>query len=555
MPSKSIFYCLITAIILKNFNYPNKNNMQESVKEALSAWSTLLNNKIQINPELKSCIAVKKSVIATLFPASVKDIIECVKIADTYKIPIYTVSTGHNWGYGSSLPVEENCIILNLSNMNKIISFDAKTGVITIEPGVTQHQLATFLDKHQHPYLIPVTGAGPDCSIVGNAIERGYGITPYADHFASVLSLEAILADGSLYQSMLSKLGSQNIDTLHKWGMGPYLDGLFTQGNLGIVTQMSIALAPTPSSVKAFFFSVKKADDLEEIVICIQRIIKELNGVLGSINVMNQHRVLSMTEPYPDADQLINGLISTAAITKMARKRQVFPWTCVGALYGNKAVVNAAQKEIKKILGWKAKRLIFFTPKTVSRINSITQSTPFIKYNMIGETVTTLHKTMQLFAGRPSEIALPLAYWLTNNQPPQGTAMRPDQDDCGLIWYSPLVPMQAEKVTEFTTMVTSICIKHQIEPLITLTSFSDRSFDSTIPILFKKDDPDAVLRAHACYEELFETGKKLGFLPYRLSIHSMSKLDKYAAIPDLLKCIKKAIDPNNILAPGRYLPK
>lgn len=105
---------------------------------------------------------------------------------------------------------------------------------------------------------------------------------------------------------------------------------------------------------------------------------------------------------------------------------------------------------------------------------------------MIGETVTTLHKTMQLFAGRPSEIALPLAYWLTNNQPPQGTAMRPDQDDCGLIWYSPLVPMQAEKVTEFTTMVTSICIKHQIEPLITLTSFSDRSFDSTIPILFKK---------------------------------------------------------------------
>jgi 4-cresol dehydrogenase (hydroxylating) len=173
---------------------------------------------------------------------------------------------------------------------------------------------------------------------------------------------------------------------------------------------------------------------------------------------------------------------------------------------------------------------------------------------MIGETVMTLHKTMQLFAGRPSEIALPLVYWLTNNQP-QGKIMKPDKDDCGLIWYSPLVPMEAQKVNEFTAMVTSICIKHQIEPLITLTSFSERSFDSTVPILFKKKDPSAVQRAHACYEELFETGKTLGFLPYRLSIHSMNKLDKYDAAPDLLKRIKKAIDPNNILAPGRYLPE
>ena len=349
-------------------------------------------------------------------------------------------------------------------------------------------------------------------------------------------------------------LGDKKVDTLHKWGMGPYLDGLFTQGNLGIVTEMSIALAPTPASVKAFFFSVKKADDLEETINRIQKILKELGGIVGSINVMNKHRVLSMTEPYP-SDQLVDGLISNEAIEKMARRRQVFPWTCVGALYGNKAVVNAAQKEIKKILARKAIRLLFFTPSFVSSINNVTQRLPaVIKSGMIGETVMTLHKTMQLFAGRPSEIALPLVYWLTGNQPAEGIPMHPANDNCGLIWYSPLVPMEPKKVTEFTEMVRTICIKHQIEPLITLTSFSDRCFDSTIPILFNKQDEDAVKRAKACYEELFETGKPLGFLPYRLSIHSMGKLNKYDAAPELLKRIKKALDPNNILAPGRYLP-
>jgi hypothetical protein len=54
--------------------------------------------------------------------------------------------------------------------------------VVTLEPGVTQARLHEFLCDGKYPYLVPVTGAGPNCSIVGNAIERGYGITPWVDH-------------------------------------------------------------------------------------------------------------------------------------------------------------------------------------------------------------------------------------------------------------------------------------------------------------------------------------------------------------------------------------
>ncbi len=190
-----------------------------SFQEAKNAWASVLAEPVIETPTLANCITVNKPVSAILYPKTQAEIIACVKIAHQYHVPLYPVSTGNNWGYGTSLPVQDDCAILHLSKMNQILDFDPDTGLITLEPGVTQRQLAQFLDEQQYPYLIPVTGAGPDCSIVGNAIERGYGITPYADHFASVISLEAILPDGSVYHPTLSLLGDKNIDTLHKWGM------------------------------------------------------------------------------------------------------------------------------------------------------------------------------------------------------------------------------------------------------------------------------------------------------------------------------------------------
>jgi 4-cresol dehydrogenase (hydroxylating) len=35
-------------------------------------------------------------------------------------------------------------------------------------------------------FLVPATRAGPGCSIIGNALKRGYGITPLTDHFQSI---------------------------------------------------------------------------------------------------------------------------------------------------------------------------------------------------------------------------------------------------------------------------------------------------------------------------------------------------------------------------------
>jgi hypothetical protein len=104
--------------------------------------------------------------------------------------------------------------------LQQIVDFDAELGTVTLEPGVTQGMLAAFLERERQPFLVPVTGAGPTCSLVGNALERGYGITPFADHFGAVLSLEAVLPDGRVYRRLRSRWTAT---TRRSSGAGPYL--------------------------------------------------------------------------------------------------------------------------------------------------------------------------------------------------------------------------------------------------------------------------------------------------------------------------------------------
>ena len=525
---------------------------------ALIEWQQILDkNSVISDRDLlqkasANCIGIKRQIPAILYPENTHNVRQIVSIALKHNIPLYPYSTGNNWGYGSANPAQDNCVLIDLSRMNKIVDFDAEIGLVTIEPGVTQRQLDAYLKEHNYPFLIPVTGAGPDCSLIGNALERGYGITPYADHFAAVMGLEAVLPNGEIYRSMLSGLGGEAVDKAFKWGMGPYVEGLFSQSNFGIVTQMTIALAPKPERIEAFFFSVKKADDLELLVEKVRQVLREVGTVTGSINLMNKYRVLSMSETYPKDQLGSDGLIPDEVLQKMMKRNQVMEWTGVGAIYGNKKVVASVRSEIHRILGPVVKRLVFFTPGLVKFMYETAKALPVIRNLHLVNVLGTLNKTMQLFAGEPSVVALPLAYWRSGTMPNDGTPMNPAQDGCGLIWYSPLLPMKPALVRQYVEMVKTICIKHQIEPLITLTSISDRCWDSTIPILFDRQNPEEVTRAQACYHELLETGRHYGFVPYRLGVQSMDLPARENAVPNILHSFKQAIDPNNIISPGRY---
>ena len=533
-------------------------DLSSAVSAAISEWQSLLGEEqVVTGVAVQTAYGADASGYARQVPAALRitdstRLPEVMRIAQRHRVAVYPISTGLNWGYGTALPARDGCVIIDLGGLKKVIHFDAELGVVTLEPGVTQAMLADFLDAGHHPFLVPVTGAGPTCSLLANALERGYGVTPHVDHFGAVTDIEAVLADGSLYRTALREAGGEELARLFKWGIGPYSTGLFTQSGFGIVTRMSIILARRPECVKVCLFSLKDDALLEPAVLRIRSIMSRLSGTVGAINLMNQHRVLSMAAPYPTHQVKPGGLISPKVMAAMGRQYQIFPWTGFCTLYGTRSMVAAAQKEVKSALGGIASRMMFLTPQRARQLAGLARLIPGKTGQGLQGMTATLAKSLELVAGRPNETAMPLAYW-RNSRPQVGPLKNPSLDGSGLMWYAPLVPMRPGDVRAYVNMVKEIAPRHGMEPLITFTTLSDKLFDSTVPLVFERDQPEAVAAAAACYKDLLHTGRTHGWFPYRVGINTMPTL---MAMQNDAKSfherLRRDLDPNDILAPGRY---
>ncbi len=525
---------------------------------AITQWQTLLGwSNVLLGDAVAAAYgddtsAAHRDIAAALKIKNCAHLQDVMRIAHQYLVPVYPISTGHNWGYGSALPARDGCVIVDLSGLDRIIDFDEELGVVTLEPGVTQGMLAHFLDAGNYPYLVPVTGAGPSCSLIGNALERGYGITPHVDHFGAVTDLEAVLPDGSLYRTALREAGGEDLARLFKWGIGPYSAGLFTQGGVGIVYRMSIVLSRRPECVKACLFGLNDDALLEPAVLAIRALLIKLPGTLGAINLMNQHRVLGMSAPYPSEQLGPDGLIPLTVIQHMARQYQAMPWTGFATLYGTTKVVATAQEEMRQVLSGLGKRILFLTSERTKTLSRFAHWIPGAAGKRLVHITATLAKSLELVAGRPNETTLPLAYW-RNPGAQKGLLKNPSQDGCGLIWYAPLVPMRPAGVRAYVEMVKHITRRHGMEPLITLTSLNDRLFDSTVPLLFERNQAESIAAAQACVQDLLETGRVNGWFPYRLGVDTMPALVALQSHSKIFHSrLRKDLDPHDLMAPGRY---
>lgn len=527
--------------------------------EAIHAWRDALGSDAvadgaAVPSRYRECTSgAVRSVSAVLRPANAAAVRRAVEIAASFRLPLHPISTGHNWGYGSALAVADGAVVLDLSRMCGILDFDEDLGVVSIEPGVTQGALADFLRRRNAPFLVPVTGAGPTCSIVGNALERGYGITPVADHASSVMAIEAVLPDGSLFRPVLAELGAADAARAFRWGVGPYLNGLFLQSGFGIVTSMTLALARRPQAMKAFVMTASEGAALERIVGAVREILRLLPGTVGGINLMNAHRVLAMSEPYPRARLGADGLIPAAVIDELRRGREIGAWTVYGTLYGTRALVSAAQTEIKRLLKPIAARLLFVSRFSANAMRGIASRLPSAMRRRFGPAAETLASSLALVEGEPNETALPLAYWVAGTRPERGRSLDPSHDGCGLIWYSPIVPMRPETVRRYVDFLVPTLRRHALEPLVTLTSLSERCFDSSVPLIFDRSSEAATRRAQACYLELLQKGSELGFVPYRFHVDAMRWLTERPSVHwDLAERLKSTVDPHGIISAGRY---
>src|SRR6218665_484212 len=109
---------------------------------AVSAWQRLLGKahvldadeaQLRYGPDTSATI---RFIPAALLVTDSSQLPAIMQIAQQFRAPVYPISTGKNWGYGSSLPATDGCTIIDLSRLQKIIAFDPEFGIATIEPEI-----------------------------------------------------------------------------------------------------------------------------------------------------------------------------------------------------------------------------------------------------------------------------------------------------------------------------------------------------------------------------------------------------------------------------------
>lgn len=502
-----------------------------------------------------NCISHSPENTTRLEAKSETEILTSLKLAKEQNKKLYVYSKGNNWGYGAKSPQKANSIMLSLEKMNKIHSFDNASGIVCLEPGVSYRDLQKRIEEEGDEWLCPVHGGGPNCSVLANVLERGFGITPIEDHFSSLMSLRSVLPSGQIYESSFSSMKLNDICNSFQWGIGPYMDGLFTQSNLGVVSQIHIKLAPKKEEISFLIFQLKDEIELTNISNKIKKIQRDYGNFIGGVNLMNKERMASMQSEYPSKEKKTGEPISAEKLEKIAHQYHLKNWTLIFSIHGSKKINKIIEKEIKVELKHLTQKTYIFRKSKMKKLSWLANLFPRVGKIKLKDLVSSLESTFEILDGKPNNTALKLAYWLNEKKIDSNSELLPDLDNCGIIWYSPIIPMNKKYLSDFSAKTKEITEKHKFNHLITFTSFNSLSYECTFPILYNKDIPGSAEKAKAFYLELLHENTKLGCHPYRMPLFAMEELKLYKNSPSykLARDIKKLVDPEEILAPDRYV--
>ena len=523
------------------------------VEAALSKWRIAIGSlHVEVGtPEVQrasiATFATSSTVQAIVRPGTRDEVQQCVRIANAFRVPIYPISGGKNWGYGSRSPVRD-AVLLDLKRLNRIVELNEDLAYVTVEPGVTQRQLYQHLKAVGSRLWMDATGASPESSIIGNTLERGFGHTPMGDHFAHVSGFEVVLPNGDCIETGFGRFGNSRVAAVSRWGVGPALDGLFTQSNLGIVTRMTVWLMPAPERYCALLFQSDR--EIGELVDALRPL--RLDGTLRSVvHIGNDYKVLSSSGQYPWDETGGRTPLSRETVAALRSKLRIGRWNGSGGLYGTRAQVKASQAALKSALAGKISKLMFVDERTLRWFRRIEK--PYSLLTRRGDLSRALRivpPLLDLLKGVPTDAFLESAYWRKRTRPPEHPDL--DRDGCGLLWASPVAPNAGRDVQAMVDIGEAEALDHGFEPLISVSLITERSTTTTISLTYDRAVPGEDARAMTCYRKTIEKLMTSGYPPYRLNTAAMDFAHLTGAYGDAVRAVKQALDPAGILAPGRY---
>lgn len=516
-------------------------------QRAIKAWSMLLgadfvlDSGTEFNRYGKATFKTEQSIIAVLKLTDKSLVAPCLEISCQYKVPVYPISTGMNWGLGSSVPAVDGCVVLDLSQLNNIVNWNEDLGCITIQPGVTQQQIVDFLKEQKSQYFLGCTGSSPFSSVLGNVLERGDCSGANADRFANATDFEVVLPTGEIVKTGLSAYSNAKSAGLYKPGLGPSFDGLFSQSNFGVVTEATIWLAPKPPYQQLFLLQADNSQ-LPGLIDALYALkIKDI--INSNITLVSGYKVMTtmcqlheFRENYRDIEHWLqkNGCSDWNAVISLP---------CFSSSH-QRAIRRLVKSHIKRY----AKKYFFLTEARLKWIKTFSFMCKLF-YHFDYQFFRTLYDGY----GLPSERNLRAIYFRKSIEIPQSN-LNPERDDCGIIWLCPCVPFRGEDIALAQNKIVEICHKYKIEPATVILGFQKRVVILALIIIYDRSVDGSDQHAMECHDELFSALNALGYFPNRLGIHSMGKMPKSQySNEDFLRKLKSSIDPDGVLSPGRYI--
>lgn len=490
-------------------------------------------------------------VVGLVAPANTEQVSACLEVAQKYKVPVYPISTGKNWGYGSRVPPLGEAIILDLGRMNRILDYDHEMGTVTVEPGVTFRQLEALLEENGRKFFMSAPGTTPDASVIGNALERGWGFGPYSDRFDFMCGMQVVLPDGEIVETGMERFPGAQSARYFRWGVGPWFDGMFTQSNLGVTTRMTIFLAPTPSDFVSFVYRFDDIAKMEPLVDALRDL--KLKQILRTnFKLQNFYRQLMAKGRFPYGDSGGAWTLSPELEAEKRKRYGMGVWNGAGALYcWSPAQAKAEIEIVRAAIEPYVDTLLFFDRELEGQVDEK-------RDQVLAETGYDLkqcfqryyHDTRFIGVDRGNQ-GMKMAYWRKPGEAPEDAQL--DRDKVGFIWVDPIIPFRGRQVREATDIIANAQVKHGFEPNIGLNCVTERSIFTTGAIVYDREEGDRDQQALACAREAVKNLTGAGYILGRLTTDSMSLLQSaQEGSRKLQDKVKSALDPNRILAPGRY---
>jgi 4-cresol dehydrogenase (hydroxylating) len=484
---------------------------------------------------------------AAVAPASTEEVQAVVRIANRHKIPLYAISTGKNLGYGGSAPTYSGSVVLDLKRMNRILAVDEKQAFCLVEPGVSYFDMYKYLQENKIRLWLDVPDPGWG-SMLGNAIDRGAGYTAsqFRNHFDAHCGMEVVLANGEVMRTGMGAMPGSETWQLYKSGFGPWVDGIFSQSNFGVVTKMGFWLMPEPEAFLKGIVHLPHYADLSLLIDTLTHLenSKIFTGypdlcspALGTPSLAGLHDFLVHGPEKRDADYM--ALLQRGAKAEeyepWALKHDIPFWSLGLTFYGPEKVVRAQWEHVQDRF-----RAAFAGAKFEER--------EFYKFPLTDEQKEKVEYPAQF--GIPNLRTFSIGARSLWNPAPATN---------GHVWFSPIIPRTADAVFKINAAIGEAAKKFGI-PLNYAMNVPvpcwERSFIFIIafPIMH---DKEANKRLREAFRYIVKVAASHGWGEYRTAVAFHGDvMDTYSfndhALLRFHETVKDAVDPNGILSPGRY---